>query len=384
MRKFLALLVVPLVLVSSGCTVPVLNIEIPFLPDIWGGTEYHVERNDVIVIEKLQTVPSSVVRAGQSIRLRAEVKNMQEPQYDKIPVVIGLYNDCGLFGMGTSRVSGEYCSGSTPPVYNEQTGMVECMTEMYPQSTAVIEWKLTARDDINVETHCKIGILARYLYTTHSTSSVTFINRDEVDRLFSEGKSFAEKGIATLGEGPVKPYVEIPNQPIIIDASETDEPGGGIMSFWMENNGNGILDMAEASAEEGNVVFGCDNLNVFVGIPNSTGPTQISPPSSVLKKLCIEVTPGKETGGGEHLMANLGGQPVSIQECLQEHMRNKAGDGYSTNFINKKTPKYSCTITVADPSRIKQEKTYQITSKVGYSYKFTKDITVTVQPKIKL
>lgn len=384
MRKIFTSLVLLLVLFSSGCTVPFLDIEIPFLPDIFPGTEIREERHDVVSIESIQAIPTTTVRAGQSIRLRAIVKNLQKPEYEKTPVTIGLYNDCGLFGMETTQgVKGEFCSGTTEPVYNPNTGMVECTTTMYPQSTVVVEWKLTAKDNVNVETQCKIGILARYAYITYSTSSVTFVNKEELERLVSEGKSLSEKGIATIGEGPVKPYVEVLNQPIIIDAAPAvGDAGSGIMSFWIENKGGGILEIAESGATGGNAVFDCATLlNIPIPIPRPgiTGIGSIQIPPQMLNKVCLEIE-----NADNKVKAIKDEQSIIIQDCIKEHLETAQPNTYSISFIQKSTPKYLCSITVDDPTRIKQEKTYQITAKIGYSYKFTKEIMVTVKPKIRL
>lgn len=376
MRKIFTPLVLLLVLSSSGCTVPFLDIEIPFLPDIFPGTEIREERHDVVSIESIQAIPTTTVRAGQSIRLRAIVKNLQKPEYEKTPVTIGLYNDCGLFGMETTQgVKGEFCSGANPPSYKPSTGMVDCTTTMYPQSTVVVEWKLTAKDNVNVETQCKIGILARYNYNTYSTSSVTFVNKEELERLVSEGKSLSEKGIATIGEGPVKPYVEVLNQPIIIDATPgVQDPGSGIMSFWIENKGGGILEIAESGATGGNAVFDCDKLNTATPF---TGSMPINP--AAFNKVCLEIE-----NADNKVKAIKDGQSIIIQDCIKEHLQTKNPNEHSISFIQKSTPKYLCSITVDDPTRIKQEKTYQITAKIGYSYKFTKEIMVTIKPKIRL
>jgi hypothetical protein len=253
--------------------------------------------------------------------------------------------------------------------------MVECTTTLYPQSTAVVEWKLNAKDDVNVETQCRVGILARYNYITYSTSSVTFVNKAEIERLVSEGKSFSETGIATIGEGPVKPYVEVLSQPIIIDTSEgSEDRGSGIMSFWVENKGYGILDILESATKGGNVVFDCNTL-YNIPIPFG-GSIPIHP--VLLKQVCLEID------AGDNVKALKDKQMISVQDCIKSHLETTTPSQYSLSFIGKSTPKYSCSITVADASRIKQETTYQITAKIGYSYKFTKEIMLTVKPKIRL
>jgi len=363
MKRILALSALFLVLFSSGCTVPLLDIEIPFLPDIFGGVNVQEQRHDVISIESLQAIPSSTVRAGQIMRLRAVVKNLQNPEYDKTTVTIGLYNDCGLF----ESVTGEFCSGSTPPNSDPNTKMVQCETTMYPQSTALVEWKLTARDNIDVETPCKIGIMAKYKYRTFSTASVTFVNKAELERIISEGKSFSETGTLSIGEGPVKPYIEVLSQPLVIDAdtnTNVKNQGGGIMSFWIENKGGGILEILDSS-----------NENVLISSSDCKNMDQ-NP-----KKLCLKV------GSDFVTSINSNGAQIAIANCIQDRMKSKDNTGKeitSINFIGKSTPKYSCSITAADRTRIKQELTSQITAEIGYWYKFTKELSITVEPKIKL
>jgi hypothetical protein len=368
MKKLLALVALSLVVFSSGCTVPGLNIEIPFLPDIFGGMNVNEQKHDVISIESLDALPSTTVRSGQSIHLRAVVKNLQAPEYKPVEnVEITLFNDCGMFD-----VTGDFCE--TDSKFSDKKGAgdtTKCtLTRMHPQYTSVIQWALKARD-INVETPCKIGVMAKYNYRTYSTTSVTFINKAELERLVTEGKSFSETGTLSIGEGPVKPYVEVLNQPIIIDAKNQGvNAGSGIMSFWIENKGGGYIDLDEA--QSGNVLFGA-------GVPNKN------------IRISISSTP-ISGGGGENIkVVNTdNSQEITLTQCLQNHL-DVLKDGkpigkYSVNFIGKKTPEYSCSIIIPSSRTylIKQESTYEIMTEIDYSYKFTKEATITVQPKIKL
>jgi hypothetical protein len=362
-----------LVILSSGCTVPGLNIEIPFLPDIFGGMNVQEQRHDVISIDSVQMIPSATVRSGQSVHVRAVIKNLQSPEYPKVHVTIGLFNDCGLFGLDTGKVEGELCSGSTAkPTYNSTTRMSECAMDMHPQSTALVEWKLTAQD-VNVETQCKLGILAKYNYTTYSTTSVTFVNKAELERIISEGKSFSETGTATIGEGPVKSYVEVLSQPLVIDPAATGDKqnyGSGIMSFWVENKGSGILDIDDSRTSNVMIAGAGGNCN---NLPD--------------KKICISIS-STSSGSAETVSAisSTGNNLVRIENCVKEHLKNTgtAGPVTSISFIGKSTPKYACSITATDPSRVKEVLTQQIKSQVTYWYKFVSETPITVQPKIKL
>jgi hypothetical protein len=240
---------------------------------------------------------------------------------------------------------------------------------MYPQSTVLVEWKLTAKD-INVETPCKIGVMTRYKYKTYASASVTFVNKAELERLVNEGKSFSETSTLTVGEGPVKPYIEVLNQPIVIDVTNVSDQnkGSGIMSFWVENKGGGIIDMKTASSADGNTIFENCPQN-----KDTKGP----------QPLCLNISTSA-SGVSENIMAiSADGKTDTIENCMKKHIE-KTGQAYSLNFIGKATPKYSCSITVQDSSRIKQETTYQIMADISYYYKFTKELSITVQPKIKL
>lgn len=360
MKRFLASFVLLIVILSSGCTVPVLNIDIPFLPDLFPGTDISEERHDIIAIESLDIIPAATLRSSQDIRLRAVVKNLQRPEYSpKENVNIRLFNDCGLFEKQLSVCQGE----------EADDGETCRIGRMYPQSHSIIEWILRAKE-VNVETTCKLGVLAEYDHTTYSTGSVTFINKDEVERLVSEGKTFSERGRTTVGEGPVKPYIEVANQPIIIDASmesSDSDAGRGIMTFWVQNRGGGVIELADAS--EGNVVF------EDIGYVKSS------------EKMYVDID------GGDDLSAFVSSgngdaeEKKGIEECIKQHMLvsgNDAGEKYSVHFMKGKTPDYLCSVTVNTPNNIKQEKTYQIEAEIRYGYKFIRETMVTIKPKIKI
>ncbi|MFH1237596.1 MAG: hypothetical protein V1648_04310 [Candidatus Aenigmatarchaeota archaeon] len=374
-----------LIVFSSGCTSSGLGSDIPFLSDILslfgGGMNVQEQRHDVISIERLDAIPSATVRSGQSIRLRAVAKDLQKPEYSAIDEVeIGLYNTCGMF-----TVQGESCSGKTNGWESSDiNGYSSCTVKMYPQSTTLVEWKLTAKD-INVETPCKIGVMARYYYKTYASGSVTFVNKAEVERLVNEGKSFSETGTLVVGEGPVKPYIEVLSQPLIIDASDGAKNdiravGGGIMSFWVENKGGGIMDLKASKDGNVNVVTGTASC------PDKPASNAIGP-----QQMCLKITSMQSGGAQERIDAivkdNAGATESKkpIEDCIKKHIATATDSAkYSLNFIGTETPKYSCSITLANTGDLKQETTYQIKAEIGYFYKFTKELTLTVQPTVKL
>ena len=344
MKEMLIILLVATGLVFvSGCTIPGLDVDIPFLPDIFPGTQMKEERHDIVAIEALRAIPSTIVRSGQTIRLQSLIKDLQKPEYEPVNVRVNLYNDCGLFD---TRL--ELCSGGL------KKGDTWCEFKMYPQSTNIVEWVMKAKD-VNVETPCDVGVMVEYYYKTPTTSSATFVNKQELERLVSSGKGVKEIGKAVIGEGPIKTYIEVKPQPIVVGP---DEEGSAVLTFWAENKGGGLID--SIPYENGNLEFG--------NVPemNSLG-------FDVKKKVYITIN-------GDNIKTVSG---KSIEECVKEKMKSN-GDKYSFYLIGRKTPRYSCSITAKDATRIKQEKTYQITSEIGYWYKFTREIKLTVRPKIRL
>lgn len=315
-RVLLVTLLMPMIIIS-GCVIPGTNSRIPIISDLFGPPVEEF-RHDVIYISSLQAIPSHTIRSGQTLTLRAYVQNLQQPESDpQKDVEIELYDDCGIFDTKMS-----VCTGGM------KTDKKCTIAKMYPQSTAIVDWKMTAKP-IKIETPCDVGVLVKYTYTTHTTSSVSFVNQEELENLVAQGKQFSEKGMIVVGEGPVKSYLEVSDQPIMIDATKSgEEAGKGMMTFWVENKGKGEL--------EGNKI----------------------------PKDKIEIDCGDQVSGCE-----------KCEEKIDEN---------GLQLIGKTSPKYSCEIHPRNPQYITQEKTYQLTSKITYSYKFTKRIKLTVEPEIEL
>jgi len=322
MRKVsLLILLIPL-LAISGCVIPGTDFRIPIISDIFG-PNIEEFRHDVVFIQSLQAIPSHTIRSGQTLTLRAYVQNLQKPESDpQGNVEIELYDDCGIFTTG-----GSICTGG------KFEGKTKCkIDKMYPQSTAIVDWKMTA-NSLKIKTPCDVGVLVRYTYTTHTTSSVSFVNQQELENLIAQGKQFSEKGTMVVGEGPVKSYIEVPGQPIMIDIRDGKsgvDAGKGMMTFWVENKGRGELER-NTIARNNIRIEDCAN--------------------------------GEITGCGR---------------CKEKI------DDEGLKLIGKSSPKYSCEINPTNPGWIAQEKTYQLTSEITYSYKFTKKIKLTVEPEIEL
>ncbi len=321
------LLAIPIILVvlASGCTVPGTDIEIPFLSDFFGPNVKEFE-NDMVIIKDLQAVPSATVRSGQSISVYAYVQNRQKPENNPHEVTVQLFNDCGLYSVITTCPTNSKDNSTDPN---------SCKFDMYPQSTQTVQWKLTAKK-VNVETDCELGFMVIYDYPTYTTSSVTFVNKRELENLILQGKQFNEKGTIVAGEGPIKPYIEIAGQPIAVDPDKSgEEAGSAVATFWIENKGSGELLENKIKTVDMHEEPMLDKLNGVVGC-NPTIGSEKRPKPEELK------------------------------------------------LIGKESPKFSCEISLKNPSEVRIDKTYQISARIEYTYKFVKRLKTTIKPEIEL
>ncbi len=357
--RILLLPIIMVLVIVSGCTIPGTTIEIPFIPNFFG-PNIQEETHDVIVIQSLQAIPSTEVRSGQTVTLRAFIKDQQNPEMGpKGNVKIVLYNTCELFDVDTRS---SFCTmGKEVIMQKDQTsGAYYCTIEkMFPQSTAVAEWSLKARD-VKVQTPCRVGIMAQYTYFTPTTYKVTFINKQELERLVTQGKSAGVGGLeGVAGEGPVKSYMEIPNQPIVYDINEG---GSGILSFWIENKGVGQLAIPSR------------NNTYFATIKDECQKISETDTPETTRKMCIDIYPSQ----GDDVDLVNAGDGLSLKKCFEQKI------GETTALIGRSTPKYSCEITSPANSNIKLQKTFQINSEISYLYKFTQEIDLKVKPGVSL
>jgi hypothetical protein len=319
------LLAIPIIFVvlTSGCAIPGTDINLDIF-NIFGTKTVEFE-NDMVIIKDLQAVPSSTIRSGQSINVYAYVQNRQKPENDPHEVTVQLYNDCGLYSVST------ICPANSNNGVDEKS----CTFTMYPQSTQTVQWKLTA-ENVNVETECELGFLVKYDYTTYTTSSITFVNQRELENLILQGKQFNEKGTIIAGEGPVKPYVEIAGQPIQVDTDKQgEEAGSAVATFWVENKGSGEL--------LGNTI----------------------------KTVDIHEEP---------MLNKLNG----TEECNPTQSSEKRKNPEPVKLIGKESPKYSCEISLKNTPEVQISKTYQISTKIEYTYKFIKKLKTTIKSEIEL
>ena len=304
----------------SGCA------DMPVLSGWLGGTEVEQYTHDIIIIREVKVTPVPIVQPGQTLTLSAVIKNMQKIGFDvKRDVTVTLYDTCGIFTIeGGGLCGGDWTNSGQTCLFNE----------LYPQTENEIMWRLRA-NDIKVEQSCNAGIEVKYSHYTESTSSVDFANQREVERMIREGEGTSSVGKMTLGEGPVKLYIQVPNQPILVEDVKKPNLANGVLEFWAENKGSGIVDGGKVN---------------YFKINNS-----------VEGRAAFKKTLDSE---------------VSLTEIDSEEKDN----AISKLIINKKTPKNTWIIIPGSEDIGKIRDRIYLTGVVYYDYKFTKTIKLTVQP----
>lgn len=202
-------------LAISGCTIPGTNIDIP-IPGI-GGDQYEVFENDIVVIRTLQAIPSEIA-PGQSTKIIANIENQIDQKIDSIDVE--LYDYCeGLFTIDRDKT--------------------QTITNLLGRETRQVSWVLTANDDINLATTCpRDGVKVRvtFPYQTVSSTTIAFMQEQEIQRRREANDYRKTDSIITLGEGPVKPILRIKDeQPVSSGSKKT------VISFQIENKGAGFV-----------------------------------------------------------------------------------------------------------------------------------------------
>jgi len=302
LKKSLVLLPLAVMLVS-GCTIPGtdINIDIPGF-----GTPTVSYQNEMLVITSLQAIPAEVA-PGQTVTLVATIQNKGTQKRSLSEVYIDLYDYCpGLF------------QKSIP---DKITG------DIYPDQMIQVVWKLKAADNLAVESTCPsdgMKVAVRYKQKTDSIATIAFIDEMEMNRLIQEGKFGKTTSAVTVGEGPVKPYVEVRDvQPIPSNSKTTN------IIFRAENKGQGFVQRIEG-----------DEIN-----PTVTWDS-VSSSSSVMK--------------------------ADLEKC-------KAESNDQFILIRGKSAEIPCTVAV--PVKDTPEYTETITTTISYNYEFRKSVIVKVKPK---
>jgi len=206
--------------------------------------------------------------------------------------------------------------------------------ELLPQEIVEVDWTLTPRQDVKLITECDLKVAVEYDYVTNSLTTLHFIDPDEYQRLLDEGKLPSDKSFVSVGEGPIKGYLEIKDkQPIPISTTGETKVQSSLI---IENTGNGFL-----------VNPGSD-----FGSDDETGPYIRS----------VEIDPGQLTTS-------------NCKAETEDHIK----------LIKGKSTTLPCELTLGSASMlgsVSKESTFQVQVTVDYRYEFRDSVTVTVEPPI--
>jgi hypothetical protein len=317
-----------LVLAVSGCTIPGTDIEIPGIPDFFGGGTQIDYTDDIIVIRNLQVTPGTTVKAGQTLNLYADIQNVQDPEKtsgEDVPVEVELYDHCtSLFG--DIKVNG-----------NPGTSIELSMS---PQEIDTVSWSLTARDDVNLITPCELKVKVTYKYDTGTVTSITFIDDNELQDRIRRGESWRVSGSTTRGSGPVKVYLDVETQQPVSDKTPAS------ISMKIRNDGTGFVKDSQILKWKNDD----DAESFFV-------------PPELSNDVVLEWLP--DEGGKDG--------------C--DFAYSKDGSAEVIKVVRKESTPVFCRLGVKDESAVEVEQTYTLNSEVQYTYEFRKSIMVQAEPK---
>jgi len=346
MKELLPFLLI-LVVLGSGCTVPVLNIDIPGLPDIpgFGGATVVQYEHDMVVITSLEAIPAEV-DAGQTVRLLAYIENRGDKPIDN--VVVDLYDYCqGLFEPKVTTCTG--AKDSSKPMCT--------ITRLLAKQTLPVAWTLSQKGDpVKLKTICPpdgMKVSVTYPYTTSSLTTISLIGKDELDRTLEERTFKSTESYIVLGPGPIKPMITVDDKqpiPVFKDART-------VLAFQISNRGSGRLVSTVTEPAPAGSPAGTPAQTTHIGISKA--------------KVAIK---GIGTGQGD-LEPATGPDAMCFAEggSLKEDVR----------LIGKDSSKTLCKIDLSGlENDVTKTASKHVEAEVSYDYAFTRSVVVTVNPKI--
>jgi archaellum component FlaG (FlaF/FlaG flagellin family) len=345
MKKFVPFLLI-LTVLSSGCTIPILNIEIPGLPDIpgLGGPTVVQYEHDIIVIKSLEAIPSEI-DAGQTTKIIAYIQNVGDKTVGEgdlgadDDVEIELYDYCqGLF-----KVKDINCRG-TP----DQTKKTKCtIDKMLPGEIVPVVWTLEQEENnpVSLRTICPpdgMKVSVGYKYSTTALTTISFISQAELERSLEQREYKSTESYIVVGQGPIKPYLTVEDkQPIPV----YEEGARTVLGLQIKNMGSGQL--------ASKVTVTVDNKpEEQVAIPKGK----------------ITVTGLKE-----------GGELDPEDDCSFKDGSPKD----DVRLMGKDSSKMLCKVDLSKlGGSVVRTATRHIEVSVEYDYLFTKAVTVVINPKV--
>lgn len=321
--KFILLL--PLIVAISGCTIPGTGIIIP------GFGETISLENDIIVITDLTAIPNTVT-APQTIKLIATVQNRGDTKFtSNEPVSVELFDYCvGLFDKVIIANPSD-CPGQV-------NGLTCDISELLPQETQEVRWLLEPREDTKLITPCDLKISATYPYQTDGLTTIHFINSVEYNHQLQQGSFTPRTSTNSLGQGPVKAWFEVKDQQPIPAIPQGTGLATVPVNLVIQNQGLGFVKKHPSANNQEQIKVASTNI--------------FSPPFSALSDTCAD----EVNQGLVKLIQNKRTLPCNIRQLYD------CTGGASANCVAKET-------------------TYKLEVAIDYLYEFRKEVRVTVEPK---
>jgi len=347
MKKFLPIMLV-FVALSSGCTIPILNIDIPGL----GGPTVVQYEHDIVIIKSLEVVPNEI-DAGQTAKVLAYIENRGDKKVG--PVYVDLYDYCK--GLLTPKV----LTCGNKQVSSTQ-GKTKCtIDEMLPGEIITVMWSVCQNraDAVKVRTVCPsdgLKVLVRYPYETTSLTTISLISLSEMQREMIERTYKPVESYIAVGQGPIKPYLTVEDKqpvPVFDIMPDTSQTNSGVtnartlLKLQLKNMGSGQL---ASTANNGQ--------STIAGIP-----------------------------GSKVVVGGIGGIGNAKSDLVADTSNCKFADASWNSeilrFVGKETSPYYCEIDLSGlAGKVERTTTRHITVDVNYTYVITKSALLTINPKI--
>jgi hypothetical protein len=356
---------------SSGCTVPVLNIEIPGLPDFPGfGPTTVQDTHDIIVIKSMEIVPDTI-DSGQTAQVLAYIQNVGDT------TVGGDVVDGTKRGVDVDLY--DYCEGLYTPTlltcgiqqFNKQ-GETKCtIDKILPGEIVPVIWSVCQNraEPTKVRTVCPtegMKMSVRYHYDTTSITTISLIGLSEMQREMIERRYDTDNGYISLGQGPIKPILTVEDkQPIPVydimpGSSQTNADvvnARTVLKLQLQNKGSGQLD---------------SKMNVKIGDTSNTREVIAIPGSNI--KMVSGIVKEKATDDTKNLPI------LSEADCF---FMSGGWASEPVRMIGTESSPYYCIIDLSGfKGKVTMTTSRRIEVNVAYDYLVTKSAMITIDPKI--
>ncbi len=355
MKRFLPMTLV-LVLLSSGCTIPGTGVTIPGIPSIpgLGGPTVVQYEHDILIIKSLEAVPAEI-DTGQSAKIIAYIENVGDQPVGNGDVEVELYDYCdGLFTPKLLTCGSQQYSGALG------SNNMCTIGKILPGEIVPVIWTVSQDTDDNkevkVRTVCPpdgMKVLVRYPYSTSAVTTISLISLEEMQREIVERTHMPTESYIAIGQGPIKPYLTVEDkQPIPV--FDTGEGARTLLKFQLKNMGSGQLDSKKNKVTVTQNVGGATTTEVIAIKGSQITFTGINTQNSLKPML--------EDNGCKIMSDVWRDEPVQ--------------------FVGRETSPYNCKVSLSE-GQIGKTTTRHIQVEVeDYYYVVTKNVLLTVDPKI--